>query len=270
MGCRFDREEAARYSSWARGEMGQAMDRWLESCLPGLLRFHPRERVLDIGSGLGSHMLILKKMGLDVTGVDASPYMIQRARERVGQGCELRAGLAEDLPFDDNSFDLSVMVNTLEFLEDPLQVLREAGRVTRRAVFIGVLNSVSWSGLMRRLSIRPPSPPMDHCRYFNLWELKGLMRRALGDVPIRWQSSSSLKPFVGRVCRMVSGSGHEPSLPFGAFLGISADVVYHLKTDNLTLRVPVRSRGRTIPDGAAMGKHRRSSGVRSNERGLSV
>lgn len=256
MGNVFDRGTAGQYALWARGPQGQAMDRWLESCLPGLLRVHPGERVLDIGCGHGSHLLLLKKLGLDISGVDASPHMIQKARERLGHRCELRIAMADELPFEDNAFDLSVMIHTLEFLENPMEALREAGRVTRRAVFVGVMNSVSLAGLVRKISITSPPPPLDRCRYFSLWELKGLVRAALGSVPVHWHSSSSLQPVIGRVCSMVTGSRFEPSLPFGTFLGVSADVVYRFKTDNMTLKVPVRSRGRTIPDGAAMGEHK--------------
>lgn len=270
MGFVFDREAAGQYALWAKGPQGQAMDRWLESCLPGLLRVHPGERVLDVGCGQGSHLLFLKKLGLDISGVDASPHMIQRARERLGHSCELKTAMADDLPFEDNTFDLTVMINTLEFLDNPLEALREAGRVTRRTIFVGVMNSVSWKGLVRKISIASPSSPLDRCRYFSLWEIKGLMRAALGSVPFNWHSPSSVQPVIGRVCGMVTGSRFEPSLPFGAFIGVSADVLYRFKTDNLTLRVPARSRRRTIPDGATMGEHNRTTGARSRERGLSV
>ncbi len=270
MGYVFDREAADKYALWALGPQGQAMERWLESCLPALLRVHPCERVLDVGCGRGSHLLLLKKLGLDISGVDASPHMVQRARERLGHRCELRTAMADDLPFEDNAFDFTVMINTLEFLDNPVEALREAGRVSRRTVFVGVMNSVSWNGLVKKISISSPSPPMDRCRYFSLWELKGFMRAALGDVPVKWQSSSSLQPVIGRIWGMFAGSRFEPSLPFGAFLGLSANVVYRFKTDNLTLRVPARSRRRTIADGAAMGEHRRTSGANSHERGLSV
>jgi SAM-dependent methyltransferase len=270
MGFVFDKEAAARYALWAQGPQGRAMERWVESCLPGLLRIQPGERALDIGCGHGTHLLFLKRLGLDICGVDASPHMITAARQRLGHTCELRTAQARDLPFEDNAFDLSVMINTLEFLEDPLEALREAGRVTRRAVFVGVMNSASWAGLARRLSVSPPPPPLDCCRYYNFWQLKGLLRSALGDVPVRWRSSWTPPPVTRRVCGMVSGSGLEPRIPLGAFLGLSAELVYRFKTDNLALKVPVRPRGRTIADGAAMGEGSRWRGARDHERSPSL
>ncbi len=270
MGKVFDREASEQYALWAQGPQGQAMDRWIESCLPGLLRIHPGERVLDIGCGHGSHLLLLKRLGLDTSGVDASPHMIKRARERLGQSCNLKTAMADDLPFEDNAFDISVMIHTLEFLENPLEALREAGRVTRRALFIAVMNSFSWNGVVRKISLSSSFPHLSGCRYYSLWQLKALVQAALGSVPVKWHSSSSLQPVIARACSMVTGSRFEPSLPFGSFIGVSAEIVYRFKTDNLTLRVPARARRHSVVDGATMGEHNRSSGARSHERGLSI
>jgi len=270
MGYVFDREAARRYAAWSQGPQGRAMEQWLASCLPGLLRPHPRERVLDIGCGGGTHLLFLRSLGLDISGVDASPQVINLARERLGRHCTLKSGPAEDLPFEDNAFDLSVMIHTLEFVEDPVEALREAGRVTRRAVFVCVMNSLSWRGLFRRLRPSSLAPPLDRGRFFSLWELKDIVRGTLGPVPTAWQSPPGLPPRIGRWYARLSDRPVEPSLPFGSHLGLSATILYRFKTDNLTIKVPVRARSRTLPDGAAMGHPETVHGARCNERSLPV
>ncbi|MET9020897.1 methyltransferase domain-containing protein [Actinopolymorpha sp. NPDC004070] len=55
----------------ARG--GEALD---------LLDAQPGERVLDVGSGTGDHVAALRARGVDAIGVDASPEMVARAREK--------------------------------------------------------------------------------------------------------------------------------------------------------------------------------------------
>ena len=244
MGMVFDKETARQYAAWARGPQGRAMDRWLETCLPLLLAVHRGERVLDIGCGEGSHLLLLKELGLDISGVDASPYMINRARERLGRRCTLKTGAAEDLPFEDNAFDLSVMIHTLEFIEDPLEALREAGRVTRRAVFVGGMNSVSWSGLRRRMrrmvrSLAPGRLPV----------LQSL--GAQGDHAVRPRSRArdvALVPGGSRADRTAlrgpfpAGRIERP-LPFGAYVGLVATIIYRVRTDNQPVKVPVRPGG---------------------------
>ncbi|MBB4934572.1 trans-aconitate methyltransferase [Lipingzhangella halophila] len=47
-----------------------------------LLDAHPGERVLDAGCGTGEHVAELCAQGVDAVGVDASPDMVRRARER--------------------------------------------------------------------------------------------------------------------------------------------------------------------------------------------
>lgn len=42
----------------------------------------PGERVLDVGSGTGDHVAALRARGVDAVGVDASPEMVARAREK--------------------------------------------------------------------------------------------------------------------------------------------------------------------------------------------
>lgn len=270
MGYVFDRDAARRYAAWARSPQGQSMDRWLVSCLPGLLQIHAGERVLDIGCGQGSHLLFLKRLGLDISGVDASPHMIKRARERLGDKCTLETGLAEDLPFEDNTFDLSTMIHTLEFLENPTQALREAGRVTRRAVLVCVMNSVSWSTLSRKLKPTGLSFPLDQARLFSLWGLQGLMRETLGPVPMVWYSCPFLPSRLDSWCRKVTGRRLQTSLPFGPYLGLCATIFYRYKTDNLILRAPVRPRGRTVTNGAVRGNLNTLPGAECDERSLPV
>lgn len=246
------------------------MDKWLESCLPALLKPLHGERVLDIGCGDGGHLLLLQKLGLDLWGIDASSYMIHRARERLGHRCALRTARAEDLPFEDNSFDLAVMINTLEFLDDPLPALREAGRVARRAVFVGAMNSISWQGLSRGVMNFFNQNPLSRARFFTLWGLKLCMRNALGDVPLVWKSSQGVPRIMERACRAIPWVSPGPSLPFGAHIGLAATVVYRVKTNNLGLKIRVRSQRGSVPEGVAMGKYRGVGGVSRREGSLSV
>lgn len=268
MGCVFDKETAARYEAWSRSPQGRAMDLWVEHCLPSFIEPLPGERVLDIGCGEGNHLLFLYTLGLNLTGVDASPYMINRARDRLGHRCTLRKGRAEDLPFEDNAFDLCVMIHTLEFLDDPLPALREAGRVARRAVFVGGMNGASWNGVVRKLSaqFRSPLIPWDNC--YTPWGLKGRMRSALGPVPISWQCSPCLPMGFEPICRRVFGTPSRQLLPFGAFLAMSAMIVYRVHTDNMPLKVPVRPSSRSVPSGAALKRLPMTGGTKHNERSV--
>ena len=135
----FDRHSEELYRSWQLSPQGRSIEKGLEEILAKLLAPLKGERALDIGCGTGNHLILLRRLGLNTTGLDASPYMIKKARERIGNNSALINSPAEDLPFEDNEFDISLLINTLEFLDSPLKALREAGRVTRRKILIGVM-----------------------------------------------------------------------------------------------------------------------------------
>jgi SAM-dependent methyltransferase len=86
--------------------------------------------VLDVATGPGYVVDGARRRGARATGVDFSPAMVDYARERV-PGAEFRVGDAEELPFDDVTFDAVVMNFGLMHLGRPGRALREAERVLR-------------------------------------------------------------------------------------------------------------------------------------------
>lgn len=89
-------------------------------------------RVLDAGCGSGPLSARLRAKGASVTAFDASPAMVELARERLGPEADLRvADLGERLPFEDNAFDDVVASLVLHYLEDWAAPLAELRRVLR-------------------------------------------------------------------------------------------------------------------------------------------
>jgi ubiquinone/menaquinone biosynthesis C-methylase UbiE len=240
MGLIFDIHSARLYDSWRRSSRGRAMDSFLERLIPEMLRPRQNESVLDIGCGSGNHLLLLNRFGLDINGVDASPYMIDIAVKRLGNRCILKTGNARDLPFDDNEFDLAVLINTLEFLDDPLQALREAGRVAKRKVFIVLINSLSCYSLYDKLQSIFMDTISRYMQSYHLWELRAFIRTAFGQVPIVWETESSFPGFLNQTGVFRRKSWKLSSWPFGPFLGLSVTIDYTLKTDNLPLKIGVK------------------------------
>lgn len=91
------------------------------------------DRVLDVGCGKAFLLYELTQAvpGLDVTGVDISRYGVENAKEEMRPF--LREGLAQNLPFEDGSFDFVFSLNTLHnlYLPDLFQAVREIQRVGR-------------------------------------------------------------------------------------------------------------------------------------------
>jgi SAM-dependent methyltransferase len=96
-------------------------------------------KVLEVGCGPGHLSIRLARQhGLEVTGVDLDPAMIERARanaDRRGNGEEHRpsflVGDVASLAFPDGSFDLVVSTMSMHHWADPTAGLAEIGRVLR-------------------------------------------------------------------------------------------------------------------------------------------
>jgi len=246
MGIIFDKKDEQLYRSWYRSSEGRAIEGSIEQLIRTLLRPRPGERVLDIGCGAGNHLIVFNRMGLDVSGIDASPHMIHKAEERLGYRCSLRTGIAESLPFEDNEFDLAVFINSLEFMDNPLQALREAGRVTKKKVFIGVINSFSWSGLLRRVQGYLGDPLFSRVRFYNLWQVKSLLQMAYGPVSVSWGCINTSSLWGERVSSPGKGFRDGKYALFSFFLGISVTLEYRMKTDNLRQKIKLKKAGQPL------------------------
>ena len=89
-------------------------------------------RVLDAGCGSGPLAAALIDRGAVVTGFDASPAMVELARQRLGADADLHvADLSRPLPFADGAFDDVVVSLVLHYLQDWTAPLAELRRVVK-------------------------------------------------------------------------------------------------------------------------------------------
>ena len=89
-------------------------------------------RVLDVGCGPGALSAeLVRRAGPDaVSAVEPSASFAAATRDRL-PGVDVRQAAAEHLPFPGASFDATLAQLVVHFMRDPLQGLREMGRVTR-------------------------------------------------------------------------------------------------------------------------------------------
>ena len=85
-------------------------------------------RILDIGSGTGVNLAAFNKAG-KASGVDISEKAIGFCRER-GLS-DVTFGPVEDLPYEENTFDIVTALDVLEHVSEPVEVLREMRKVLK-------------------------------------------------------------------------------------------------------------------------------------------
>ena len=108
----------------------------LESYIPEFAQFASARglRVLEIGVGMGADYLEWLKAGAYATGVDFSEISLAKARRRceaAGFHPDLRVADAEQLPFEDETFDIVYSYGVMHHSPDPAKCLREARRVLK-------------------------------------------------------------------------------------------------------------------------------------------
>lgn len=108
------------------------------------------KRALEVGCGTGLILRRVDRVASRAVGIDLSPGMIARAKER---GLDVQLASATDLPFADESFDVTYSFKVLAHVQPLERALEEMARVTRRGgrVFIELYNKHSLRYIIRRL-----------------------------------------------------------------------------------------------------------------------
>ena len=141
----FD-EWPQRYEEWFTTPIGKLVAGVEGELIRSLLAPVPGERMLDAGCGTGVFTIYFLAAGAEVVGLDISRPMLAVAREKAA-GCVFSPVQADmqHLPFAGNSFDKTVSITALEFIQDAGCAVDELFRVTKPGgcVVVATLNSLS-------------------------------------------------------------------------------------------------------------------------------
>lgn len=119
------------------------------------LQVHEGDRILDIGCGGGAALSRLSERitsghltGIDYSGVSVEMSQKWNAEDIEKGKMDIIKGSVEELPFEDESFDKIVSVESLYFWPDPAENLKEVFRVLKKGgVFMPVLDVYKKEGL---------------------------------------------------------------------------------------------------------------------------
>ena len=120
-------------------------------------------RVLDIGCGSGEALALARLRGAEVAGIDPASDLLDIAQKRVPDA-DLRRGDMVNLPYEADSFDAAIIINTLMFADDRVKAIREARRVVtpdgRLAVAVwGEPDACEFRHVMKSMVDILPEPP---------------------------------------------------------------------------------------------------------------
>jgi ubiquinone/menaquinone biosynthesis C-methylase UbiE len=131
---------------------------------PAFKMLSPKAKVLDAPCGAGRVSVRLAELGMQVTAVDISAAMLERAREKMkpfGAGDRVTTGDLEKLQFADREFEAAVCFRFFSHLpNDELrgQVISELCRVSQKYVIISFFHPIAMHNLKRAIQKKLGKP----------------------------------------------------------------------------------------------------------------
>ncbi|MFH0734015.1 MAG: class I SAM-dependent methyltransferase [bacterium] len=107
--------------------------------------------VLDIGTGSGLFAEEFNKRNIIVSGIDLQPEMIELAKGYLPE-CKFEVAAAEDIPFENESFDIAFFGLVFHEVDDYTKALTEAKRVAVKEVAV-----LEWN-----YKTEETGPPLEH------------------------------------------------------------------------------------------------------------
>ncbi|WP_379969683.1 class I SAM-dependent methyltransferase [Ectobacillus sp. sgz5001026] len=175
----FD-HSAKTYDEWCKTPLGSFVDTVEKQMIVELSDLKPGEQALDIGCGTGIYSLLLALHGLEVTGIDISSEMLQRAKEKAEkqkQSIHFMEGDIHNLPFEDNTFDLVISNLVLEFVDSPNDVIAEGMRVLKPEgrMVVGMIGKKSdWAKMYKKRGEEKKESVFAGAHFFSLEDINKL------------------------------------------------------------------------------------------------
>ncbi|HEU5253819.1 MAG TPA: methyltransferase domain-containing protein [Solirubrobacterales bacterium] len=185
----FQAATAAQQATWAKGDFSEVAHLVVPvaETLAAALQLLPDERVLDVACGSGNGAIAAaRRTWCGATGADFVPALLERGRERAAAerlDVEFVEADAQELPFDEGQFDVTMSIFGVMFAPDQQKGADELLRVTKPGGRIGVASWCPDGGLqdffaaiVKHTGGPPPgfAPPV-------LWGAEDHVRGLFGD-----------------------------------------------------------------------------------------
>jgi ubiquinone/menaquinone biosynthesis C-methylase UbiE len=194
--------------------------------LEALAPYAKGARVLELGCGTGLILERVAPIAREAIGIDLSEGMALRAKER---GLQVRIGHIDDLPFDDDRFDLTYSLKVLAHVPEVESAIREAVRVTRPGGFVLLELYNPWSLRYLAKTLAGPQPIGDH--------------RSEADIYTRWDSPRAIPKLLPPNVELVELYGIRVLTPFAALHRIPWLSAGLVRAERLASRSPLRCFG---------------------------
>jgi SAM-dependent methyltransferase len=211
---------------WASGDYPQMVDTFLLPLGPRLVQaagIAARQTVLDVAAGTGNASIPAAQTGATVTASDLTPELLEDgARRAQAEGAELEWAVAdaENLPFDDASFDVVMSCIGVMFAPFHAQAASEMARVCKPG---GTIALLSWTnegmlGDLFKMMGGFAAPPPPGAQPPPLWGSEEHLDEIFGD-SVEWRSHES-EPLVITAFPQARGYGEHFKAYYGPTIAV--------------------------------------------------
>lgn len=133
--------DPSEYDQWYQTPRGRWIGDLEYSLIRNTLKPRPEDSVLDVGCGTGHFTRsFAHHHDGNVVGIDPEPAFIEYARTQAITHESYLLGSGEELPIESSSFEYTVSITALCFVDDQIQFIQEMDRVSRKGMAVGLLN----------------------------------------------------------------------------------------------------------------------------------
>jgi ubiquinone/menaquinone biosynthesis C-methylase UbiE len=211
MAVQLDEFKARQRATWDAGDYATLAERIADvgELVVARAGIAPGMRVLDVACGTGNAAIPAARGGATVTGLDLVPKLLEQGRARAhaaGLVIDWVEGDAEELPFEDGSFDRVLSTFGHMFAPRHQRVADEMARVCRKG---GAIVTATWTpesvnGQAFAASANYMPPPPDFASPPILWGNEEHVRELFGSVAkgfeferhLNWIEDDSLESFA--------------------------------------------------------------------------
>ncbi len=201
-----DREHIIRhyhesyYRDWIDNQMDRRIPMW-QRRLNDLQNHKQKGRVLDVGCGIGTFLLLAKESGYEVWGTEISDFGSRYAEENLA--LDVYKGDLKEAQFPSAHFDIITLWHTLEHVPDPKATLKEIHRILKEdgLLVIAVPNLHNFITKIlyflakgKRLKLFSPQSKEWHFFHFSITTLSTLLKKAGFDIIQKDLDLSQIEP----------------------------------------------------------------------------
>jgi ubiquinone/menaquinone biosynthesis C-methylase UbiE len=177
-----------------------------------ILKLGDGKSILEVGCGTCHFTRWFESLGYYAVGVDISILMLKESK-KYWKG-DIIQGDSHYLPIRDKFFDYVAFITCLEYMKEPHNVIKEAERVAKKGIILGLMNSWSLPTLRRRIQIALGKNPFYiDTNFYSILSIKKIIKRALKKFKIIYSNSTVFPRIFGKL--------KSRRFPFGAFLCIA-------------------------------------------------